>query len=63
MSQPTPEQVIAKMSLAELQELLEALSMNAALCDARRLKRLVAELQDFEAAIEVIAGPATMKAA
>ena len=64
MSQrPTPEEVICQMSIAELQELLSDLSMDASTTSARTLQRLVRELQDFEAAIETIAGPATMKKA
>ena len=57
----TPEDVIRQMSIAELRELLSDLSMEASVISAVRFKRLVNELSDFEAAIEGLAGPATMR--
>ncbi|MEM8670229.1 MAG: hypothetical protein AAGG48_22070 [Planctomycetota bacterium] len=60
---PTPEQVIAAMTLEELQELLAAMRMDPSETAAKRLRTLVAEKRDFEVAIGIIAGPATMKRA
>ncbi|MDG2223426.1 MAG: hypothetical protein P8L85_18735 [Rubripirellula sp.] len=59
----TPEEVIQEMALAELQELLRALSLDASVTNACRLQNLAAELDSFESAIERIAGPPSMRKA
>ncbi|MGI9471909.1 MAG: hypothetical protein ACR2NZ_10275 [Rubripirellula sp.] len=60
---PSPEQVIASLSIQELQELLGDLKLDAQPATALRLQRLVRELESFEAAMDVIAGPADMRRA
>ena len=59
----TPEEVIRGMAQAELQELLRDLSLDASESNAIRLQTLVKQLDDFEAAIEIVAGPPTLKRA
>ena len=56
----TPEQVVARMSVGEIQELLGDLGMQADAFNARRLRTLVLELRNFEMAIAAVGGPACM---
>jgi hypothetical protein len=56
----TPEQVVARMSVGEIQELLNDLGMQADAFNAQRLRTLVLELRNFEMAIAAVGGPASM---
>ena len=60
---PTPEQVIADMTNAELRELLVDLQIESSPSNAKRLRNLTQLLGDFEAAIEAMIGPAQMRRA
>jgi len=57
----TPEQVIAEMSYAEVQELLADLRLESSQAAALRLKRMVRELGQFEAAIEAFSQPPAIR--
>ena len=59
----TPEQVVGRMSIADVQELLGDLGIAADVSTSRRFQLLVAELGRFELAIESIGGAATMRRA
>lgn len=61
VSQPTPEQIIADMSNLQLRELLVDLHIASTPSNAKRLRHLTCMLADFEAAIEVMTGPAEMR--
>ena len=50
----TPEQLIKEMSVAEVQELLQALAMDASKQSASQLKQLVTSTNCLEAAIEAL---------
>ena len=56
----TPEQVVARMSVGEIQELLGDLGMQADAFNAQRLRTLVVELRNLEMAIAAVGGPAHM---
>lgn len=60
---PTPEQVIVQMTNDELRELLFDLQIESSPSNAKRLRHLTQLLGDFEAAIEVMIGPAVMRRA
>ena len=60
---PTPEQVIADMTNAQLRELLIDLQMESSPSNVKRLRHLTKLLGDFEAAMEVMVGPAVMRRA
>jgi hypothetical protein len=63
IEQPTPEQVIAAMTNAQLRELLVDLQIASTPSNAKRLRHLTQLLGDFEAAAEVMIGPAQMRRA
>lgn len=50
---PSPEQVVAQFSIAELQELLTDLRLASTPTHARRFQNLVAELESFDEAIKI----------
>jgi hypothetical protein len=60
---PTPEQVIAEMTNAQLRELLVDLQIESSPANAKRLRHLTQALGDVEAAIEFMIGPAAMRRA
>ncbi|QDT05690.1 hypothetical protein K227x_40930 [Rubripirellula lacrimiformis] len=55
--QITPERLIGRMSLAEVQEFLGDLDLSDTARDAARFKNLVFQLDDLELAIETVGGP------
>jgi hypothetical protein len=63
IEQPTPEQVIAAMTNVQLRELLVDLHIASTPSNAKRLRHLTLLLGDFEAAAEVMIGPAQMRRA
>ena len=63
VAQPTPEQLIADMSNAQLRELLADLQIASTPSNAKRLRHLTGLLADFEAAVDVMTGPAPMRRA
>ncbi len=58
---PTPEQLIAAMTSAQLQELLVDLKIDSSPRNAKRLRQLTQLLGDFELAVEAMIGPAQMR--
>ncbi|TWU60224.1 hypothetical protein Poly51_04990 [Rubripirellula tenax] len=59
----TPERMIGRLSLNEVQEFLEDLDLPSTTRDAARFKNLVFQFNDLELAIETVGGPVQIKRA